>query len=134
MQKSARQNWAEIGEGKGLMEKEKVFAMNVSKVYPLLVAKAERKGRTKDEVDEVTCWLTGYTRKQLQQQLDNEVDYSTFFAEAPEMNPNCHLITGSICGIKVQEIEDPLMQKIRYLDKLVDELARGKAMEKIKRI
>ncbi|MDO4647999.1 MAG: DUF2200 domain-containing protein [Eubacteriales bacterium] len=115
------------------MDKEKVFAMKVSMVYPLLVAKAERKGRTREEVDEVTCWLTGYTKEQLQKQLEAEVDYRTFFEEAPEMNPNCHLITGSICGIKVQEIADPLMQKIRYLDKLVDELAKGKAMQKIKR-
>ena len=115
------------------MDKEKVYAMKISKVYPLLVAKAERKDRTKDEVDEVTCWLTGYTEEQLYQQLENEVNYKEFFDEAPEMNPNCHLITGSICGIKVQDIEDPLMQKIRYLDKLVDELAKGKAIEKIKR-
>lgn len=115
------------------MDKEKVFAMKLSKVYPLLIEKAERKGRTKEEVDEVTCWLTGYTRDQLKQQLEKEVDYRTFFEQAPAMSANCHLITGSICGIKVQEIEDPLMQKIRYLDKLVDELAKGKAMEKILR-
>ncbi len=115
------------------MNNEKVFAMKFSKVYPLLVAKAERKGRTRDEVDQVTCWLTGYTAEDLYKQIQNEVDYETFFREAPEMNPNCHLITGSVCGIKVQEIEDPLMQKIRYLDKLVDELAKGKAMEKILR-
>ncbi|MDO4623333.1 MAG: DUF2200 domain-containing protein [Eubacteriales bacterium] len=107
--------------------------MKVSKVYPLLVAKAERKGRTRKEVDTVTCWLTGYTPERLCEQIEKEVDYRTFFEEAPEMNPHCHLITGSICGIKVQEIEDPLMQKIRYLDKLVDELARGKKMEKILR-
>lgn len=115
------------------MDKEKVFAMKVSKVYPMLVAKAERKGRSKDEVDEITCWLTGYTRNQLQEQLNKEVDYRTFFDKAPAINPNSHLITGSICGIKVQDIQDPLMQKIRYLDKLVDELAKGKALEKIKR-
>ncbi|MDO4621268.1 MAG: DUF2200 domain-containing protein [Lachnospiraceae bacterium] len=115
------------------MQKEKVFAMKVSKVYPLLVAKAERKGRTREEVDKVTCWLTGYTAEQLSEQLQRDVDYETFFKEAPEMNPHCHLITGSICGIKVQEIEDPLMQKIRYLDKLVDELSKGRAMEKILR-
>ncbi len=115
------------------MKSEKVFSMKVSKVYPLLVAKAKRKGRTKEEVDEITCWLTGYTKKSLQEQLDKEVDYQTFFEEAPCMNPNCHLITGHICGIKVQEIEDPLMRKIRYLDKLVDELAKGKSLEKIKR-
>ncbi len=115
------------------MEKEKVFAMKLSRVYPLLVAKAERKGRTREEVDQVTCWLTGYTTEQLYSQIDNDKDYRTFFEEAPEMNPNCHLITGSVCGIKVQDIEDPLMQKIRYLDKLVDELAKGKKMEKILR-
>lgn len=115
------------------MDNEKVFAMKFSKVYPLLVAKAERKGRTRQEVDEIICWLTGYREGELQEQLKKEVDYRTFFEEAPQMNPNCHLITGSVCGIKVQEIKDPLMQKIRYLDKLVDELAKGKAMEKIMR-
>lgn len=115
------------------MDNEKVFAMKFSKVYPLLVAKAERKGRTRQEVDEIICWLTGYGEGELQEQLKKEVDYRTFFEEAPQMNPNCHLITGSVCGIKVQEIKDPLMQKIRYLDKLVDELAKGKAMEKIMR-
>lgn len=112
---------------------EKVFAMKVSRVYPLLVAKAERKGRKKEEVDEIICWLTGYSREQLQEQLKKEVDYRTFFEEAPQMNPNCHRITGSVCGVKVQEIRDPLMQKIRYLDKLIDELAGGRAMEKIMR-
>ena len=115
------------------MEKEKIFAMSVAKVYPLLVAKAERKGRTKEEVDEGTCWLTGYTKKQLDSQIERGVSYEAFFSEAPCMNPNCNLITGSVCGIKVQEIEDPLMQKIRWLDKLVDEIAKGKPMEKILR-
>ncbi len=115
------------------MDNEKVFAMKFSKVYPLLVAKAERKGRTQDEVDTLICWLTGYTKEQLSQQLQKGADYRTFFAEAPEMNPHCHLITGSVCGIKVQEIKEPLMQKIRYLDKLVDELAKGKPIEKIMR-
>lgn len=115
------------------MEKEKIFAMKLSKVYPLLVAKAERKGRTREEVYQVTCWLTGYTTEQIDEQIMREVDYKTFFEEAPKMNPNCNLITGNICGIKVQEIEDPLMQKIRYLDKVVDELAKGKALEKIMR-
>ena len=115
------------------MNKEKVFSMKFSKVYPLLVAKAERKGRTKVEVDAIISWLTGYNSEQIQEQLKKEVDYKTFFEQAPQMNPNCHLITGSVCGIKVQEIEDPLMQKIRYLDKLIDELAKGKAMEKILR-
>jgi hypothetical protein len=115
------------------MDNEKVFTMKFSKVYPLLVAKAGRKGRTKGEVDTLISWLTGYRKEQIGEQVKNEVDYRTFFEEAPEMNPNCHLITGSVCGIKVQEIEDPLMQKIRYLDKLIDELAKGKAMEKIMR-
>lgn len=115
------------------MNNEKVFSMKFSKVYPLLVAKAERKGRTKVEVDAIISWLTGYNSEQIQEQLKKEVDYKAFFEQAPQMNPNCHLITGSVCGIKVQEIEDPLMQKIRYLDKLIDELAKGKAMEKILR-
>ncbi|WP_077390926.1 DUF2200 domain-containing protein [Mobilibacterium timonense] len=115
------------------MENEKVFAMKFSAVYPLLVKKAERKGRTKGEVDQLICWLTGYDEKQLQEQLDREVDYRTFFEEAPQMNSNYHLITGSVCGVKVQDIQDPLMQKIRYLDKLIDELAKGKAIEKIMR-
>lgn len=115
------------------MEYEKIFAMKLSKVYPLLVAKAERNGRTKEEVYQVTCWLTGYTAKQIDEQIMKEVDYRTFFEEAPEMNPNCNLINGNICGIKLQEIEDPLMRKIRYLDKVVDELAKGKALEKIMR-
>ncbi len=107
--------------------------MKLSKVYPMLVAKAERKNRTRQEVDEITCWLTGYSKEDLQRQLEKEVDYRTFFEEAPRMNPNASLIKGSICGIRVEEIEDPLMQKIRCLDKLVDELAKGKPMEKILR-
>ena len=115
------------------MEKEKVFAMSIAKVYPLLVAKAQRKGRTRDEVDTVTCWLTGYTKEQLYEQLEAGVSYGDFFAEAPQMNPNCNLIKGTVCGIKVQDIEDPLMQKIRWLDKLVDELAKGKSMDQILR-
>ncbi len=115
------------------MENEKVFAMKFSTVYPLLVKKAERKGRTKVEVDQLISWLTGYDEEQLQDQLERDVDYRTFFEEAPQMNPNCHLITGSVCGVKVQDIQDPLMQKIRYLDKLIDELAKGKAIEKIMR-
>lgn len=115
------------------MTPTKVYAMPVAKVYPLLVAKAERKGRTRQEVDTVTCWLTGYTPEGLQAQLNAGVSYEQFFAQAPCMNPNAEKITGSICGIKVQEIEDPLMQKIRWLDKLVDELAKGRPMEKILR-
>lgn len=115
------------------MKKEKVFAMKVGDVYPLLIAKAEKKGRTKEEVDEVTRWLTGYSQEELDEQLEAGVSYEEFFAQAPEINPRAQLITGSVCGIKVQEIEDPLMQKIRWLDKLVDELAKGKKMEKILR-
>lgn len=115
------------------MEKEKIYAMSVAKIYPLLVAKAKRKGRTKEEVDQVCCWLTGYTSEQIEQQILRNVSYETFFHEAPKMNPNCQLITGSVCGIRVESIEDPLMQKIRWLDKLVDELAKGKSMEKILR-
>ena len=115
------------------MVEKKVFSMSVARVYPLLVAKAERKGRTKAEVDEVCCWLTGYTPEQIEQQIAKDVSYETFFNEAPQINPRSHLITGSICGIKVENIEDPLMQKIRWLDKLVDELAKGKAMDKILR-
>lgn len=111
----------------------KVYEMKFSKIYPLLVQKAERKGRTKQEVDEIICWLTGYDREGIEHQLDRDVDYQTFFEEAPQMNPNCSKIKGVICGVRVEEIEEPLMRKIRYLDKLVDELAKGKAMEKILR-
>lgn len=112
---------------------ERVYRMKFSSVYPLLVQKAEKKGRTKEEVDELILWLTGYDQEGLQKQLDEEVDYETFFAEAPQMNPNVDLIKGVVCGIRVEEIEDPLMQKVRWLDKLIDELAKGKKMEKIKR-
>ncbi len=111
----------------------KVYEMKFSKIYPLLVQKAERKGRTKQEVDEIICWLTGYDRAGIERQLDRDADYQTFFEEAPQMNPNCSKIKGAVCGVRVEEIEEPLMQKIRYLDKLVDELAKGKAMEKILR-
>lgn len=115
------------------MENEKVFAMKFSKVYPLLVQKAERKGRAKAEVDQVICWLTGYDEEGIAAQLERDVDYRTFFAEAPGMNPNAGLIQGVVCGVRVEEVADPLMRKIRQLDKLVDELAKGKAMEKILR-
>ena len=107
--------------------------MPFASVYPHYVTKAEKKGRTKDEVDEIVRWLTGYTAKRLQTQLDKEVDFETFFAKAPKMNPDRSLITGVVCGVSVEEIEQPLMQEIRYLDKLIDELAKGKAMEKILR-
>ncbi|NLY47479.1 MAG: DUF2200 domain-containing protein [Clostridiales bacterium] len=112
---------------------ERIFKMAFSKVYPMYVQKAEKKGRTKEEVDEIICWLTGYDRKTLQEQLDREVDFDTFFAEAPQINPNAQKITGVICGVRVEQIEDPLMQRIRWLDKLIDELAKGKTMEKILR-
>jgi len=115
------------------MKNERVFKMKFSSVYPLYVQKAERKGRTKEEVDTVIQWLTGYDEQGLQAQIDKEVDIETFFAEAPQINPNASKITGVICGVRVEEIEDPLMQKIRWLDKLVDELAKGKPMEKVLR-
>lgn len=112
---------------------ERVFAMKFSKVYPLYVQKAERKSRTREEVDQVICWLTGYSPAGLQEQLDKDNDFTAFFAEAPAMHPNSALIKGVVCGVRVEDIGDPLMQKIRYLDKLVDELATGKALEKIMR-
>lgn len=111
----------------------RVFKMSVASVYPHYINKAEKKGRTKEEVDAVFSWLTGYDQQALQQHLDNKTSFENFFASAPQINPNVSKITGVICGYRVEEIEDPLMQKIRYLDKLVDELAKGKAMEKILR-
>ena len=110
-----------------------VFSMSFAKIYPLLVQKAERKGRTQAEVDEVVFWLTGYDAEGLKSQLDKNVDLATFYAEAPRMNPNRDLIKGVVCGVRVEAIEDPLMKQIRQLDKLVDELAKGKPMEKILR-
>ncbi len=107
--------------------------MEFAKVYPLYVQKAERKGRTKDEVDRIICWLTGYDSAGLQAQLDRGVDLATFFTEAPAYNADSSLITGVVCGVRVEEVEDPMMRKVRQLDKLIDELARGKAMEKILR-
>ncbi|MBK5720364.1 DUF2200 domain-containing protein [Dysgonomonas sp. Marseille-P4677] len=115
------------------MDKAKVFKILFSDVYPLYIAKAEKKGRTKEEVDTVIFWLTGYDKQSLQQQIDKNSDLETFFAEAPQINPNASKITGVICGYRVENIEDELMQKIRYLDKLIDELAKGKVMEKILR-
>lgn len=114
-------------------KKPRVYAMSFASLYPLYVQKAEKKGRTRAEVDEVIGWLTGYRGKKLQQALNTRVDLETFFAQAPRLNPNVGLITGLVCGIRVETIEDPLMQKIRWLDKLVDELARGKKMESILR-
>jgi hypothetical protein len=115
------------------MAKHRIFSMPFAKVYPLYVQKAERKGRKQAEVDQVIRWLTGYTPAGLRKQIEKETDFETFFAKAPRMHPNAALITGVVCGIRVEEIEDPLMQKIRWLDKLIDELAKGKAMEKILR-
>jgi hypothetical protein len=115
------------------MRKNQIFAMKFAKVYPLYVQKAERKNHSKEEVDEIICWLTGYDQAGLQQQIDRENDLETFFAQAPGIHPNSALIKGVVCGVRVEEIEDPLMRKIRYLDKLIDELAKGKAMEKILR-
>jgi hypothetical protein len=107
--------------------------MKFAKVYPLYVQKAERKNRTKDEVDQIICWLTGYTRAGLEKQIRRESDFQTFFDQAPRLHPNSELIKGVVCGVRVEDIDDPLMKKVRYLDKLIDELAKGKAMEKILR-
>lgn len=115
------------------MERPRIFNMTFSSVYPLYIAKAERKGRAKQEVDEIIYWLTGYDEASLQEQIAKEVTMETFFKEAPHMNPNAVLIKGMICGYRVEEIEDELMRQIRYLDKLIDELAKGKAMQKILR-
>lgn len=113
--------------------KHRIYTMSFASVYPLYIQKAEKKGRTKAEVDEVIRWLTGYTQKGLEKQIEQRTSFEAFFAKAPKLNPNRKLITGVICGMRVEEIKEPLMQEIRYLDKLVDELARGKAMEKILR-
>jgi len=115
------------------MNNDKVYKMNFAKIYPLLVNKALKKGRTQSEVDEVIRWLTGYDQTALETIVESDMDYAAFFQNAPGLNPNRKLITGMVCGIKVEEIAEPLMQEIRYLDKLIDELAKGKAMEKILR-
>jgi hypothetical protein len=115
------------------MDNTRIFKTTFASVYPMYIQKAERKGRTKAEVDEIIFWLTGYTRQTLQQQITNKSDLKSFFDQAPQINPNASKITGVICGYRVEEIEDKLMQKIRYLDKLVDELAKGKPMDKILR-
>jgi len=115
------------------MTNERVFALIFASVYPHYVKKAETKGRTKEELDEVIRWLTGYDQKGLEKLIEDRIDFRTFFDKAPRFNPNASLIKGVVCGIRVEDIEDPLMQKIRYLDKLVDELAKGKKMEKILR-
>ena len=115
------------------MPKHRIFAMAFAKVYPMYVQKAERKNRTKEEVDRIICWLTGYDQAGLRQQIEQENDLGTFLARAPAIHPNSSLIKGVVCGVRVEEIDDPLMQKLRYMDKLIDELAKGKAMEKILR-
>ncbi len=115
------------------MSKHRIFATPFAKVYPMYVQKAERKNRTKEEVDQIICWLTGYDEAGLQQQIEREHDFETFFAHAPALHPNSSLIKGVVCGVRVEEVEDQLMRKLRYLDKLIDELAKGKPMEKILR-
>ncbi|NLL00830.1 MAG: DUF2200 domain-containing protein [Clostridiales bacterium] len=115
------------------MARNNIYTMSFAKVYPLYVKKAERKGRTKAEVDEIILWLTGYSQKELEEELENQTDFETFFAKAPHMNPSRSLIKGLVCGVRVENIEEPLMREIRYLDKLIDELAKGKKMDKILR-
>lgn len=115
------------------MTKPKIYSMSFARVYPLYITKAEKKDRTKAEVDEIICWLTGYSQDDLEAQIEKEVDFETFFEEAPTLNASRNLITGVVCGVRVEDIEEPTMQEIRYLDKLIDELAKGKTMEKILR-
>lgn len=115
------------------MAKPKIYTMTFSSIYPLYIQKATKKNRTQEEVDQIILWLTGYDLESLKKQIDNNITFEEFFEQAPQMNPNCSLITGVICGHRVENIEDPIIQKIRYLDKLIDELAKGKKMEKILR-
>lgn len=115
------------------MKKHRIYTTSFASVYPHYVAKAEKKGRTKAEVDEIICWLTGYGQGELEELMRNKTDFETFFAEAPKMNPSRELIKGVVCGIRVEDIQEPIMREIRYLDKLIDELAKGKAMDKILR-
>jgi hypothetical protein len=115
------------------MTKHRIYSVSVASVYPHYIAKAEKKGRTKSEVDEIIRWLTGHSQKTLDAELANKTNFEDFFAKAPRLNPSRSLITGVVCGVRVETIEEPLMQELRYLDKLIDELARGKAMEKILR-
>ncbi len=116
-----------------IMSKHRIYTTSVSSVYPHYLAKAEKKGRSKAEVDEIICWLTGYDQKTLENQLNNKTDFETFFSEAPQLNPSRSLIRGMICGVRIEEIEEPTMREIRYLDKLIDELAKGRPMVKILR-
>ena len=115
------------------MTKPRIYTVSFASVYPLYVAKAEKKGRTKTEVDEIILWLTGYSQGEFEAQLEKQTDFETFFAEAPQLSPSRALIKGTVCGVRVEDIEDPTMREIRYLDKLIDELAKGKVMEKILR-
>lgn len=115
------------------MTKHRIYTTSVASVYPYYVAKAEKKDRTKAEVDEIICWLTGYDQKEIDRHLNNKTDFETFFTDAPNLNPSRKLIKGVICGVRVEDIKEPIMQEIRYIDKLIDELARGKVMEKILR-
>jgi hypothetical protein len=115
------------------MAQHRIYSTPFAKIYPMYVQKAERKQRTKEEVDQVICWLTGYDQVGLEKQIEQQNDLETFFAEAPALHPNSSLIKGVVCGVRVEDVEEPLMQKIRYLDKLIDELAKGRAMEKILR-
>ena len=115
------------------MAKHRIYTMSFASVYPHYIAKAEKKGRTKAEVDEILRWLTGYSQKKLKAQIDKDADFETFFAQAPDMNPSRTLIKGVVCGVRVEDIEEPTMREIRYLDKLIDELAKGKPMDKILR-
>lgn len=115
------------------MTKHQIYTMSVARVYPHYVTKAEKKGRSKIEVDEIIRWLTGYSQEELEAQLEKQTDFETFFAEAPQLNPSRALVKGVICGVRLEDIEEPIMREIRYLDKLIDELAKGKAMEKILR-
>jgi len=117
----------------GVVKKHRIYTMSFARIYPEYVAKAERKGRTQGEVDEIICWLTGYSQAELESELEIQTDLETFLMEAPQLNPSRTLIKGVVCGVRVEDIEDPTMREIRYLDKLIDELARGKVMEKILR-
>ncbi|MEO7546869.1 MAG: DUF2200 domain-containing protein [Ramlibacter sp.] len=130
---TASRQAAPVGKETATVTAHRIFTMAFAKVYPLYVKKAERKNRTKEEVDQVICWLTGYDAAGLHKQIDQQNDFATFFAQAPRLHPNTALITGLVCGVRVEAVEDPLMQKIRWMDKLIDELAKGRKIEKILR-